>query len=79
MKGGYHMAVKTELYDRVWMAKARARAGLTQAAIAKMIGIAAGHYNRIEQGIQTPNVKIGIAIATEINFQFSSARPCGKM
>ena len=62
------MAVKTELYDRVWMAKARARAGLTQAAIAKTIGIAAGHYNRIEQGIQTPNVKIGVAIADALGF-----------
>lgn len=62
------MAKKTELFDRLWLAKARAHAGMTQDAVAKVCDISTGHYNKIEQGIQTPNIKTGIAIADALGF-----------
>ena len=62
------MAQKTELFDRLWMTKSRARAGLSQAAVAATVGITAGHYNKIEQGLLTPNVKLGVKIADALGF-----------
>jgi DNA-binding XRE family transcriptional regulator len=62
------MARKTELYDRLWLEKARARTGMTQEAVATACGISTGHYNKIEQGLQTPSVKIGVTIADVLGF-----------
>ena len=62
------MPVKTELYDRTWLVKARARLGLTQAQAGEASGISAGFYNKIEQGIQVPTVKHAIAISEALNF-----------
>ena len=51
-----------ELYDRTWMSKARALKGLLQVNAAEECGISPGFYNRIEQGVQTPNVRVGLVI-----------------
>ena len=53
-----------ELYDRTWMSKARALNGMLQVDVARECGISPGFYNRIEQGVQTPNVRVGLAICS---------------
>ena len=55
-------AIKTELYDRTWMLKARTLLGLTQLEVAHESGISQGNYNQIEQGLRTPNVRVGLMI-----------------
>jgi transcriptional regulator with XRE-family HTH domain len=57
-----------ELYDRTWLEKARKIAGLRQYEVAENAGISQAFYNRIETGVQTPNVKIGVAIANVLGF-----------
>ena len=54
---------RSEIYDRSWVVKARAMAGLRQIDVATACGISVGNYNKIENGICTPNVKIGLRIA----------------
>lgn len=55
-------APRTELFDRTWMLKARTMMNLRQADVADACRISVGFYNKIEQGMQTPNVKLGIMI-----------------
>ena len=52
-----------ELYDRTWMIKARTLLNLTQYQVAEAVGVSQGFYNKIENGIQLPNVQIGLRIA----------------
>lgn len=54
---------RDEVCDRTWMVKARLLRGLRQEDVANAVGITTGHYNKIENGISTPNVKIGVMIA----------------
>ena len=53
-----------ELYDRTWMSKARAILGMKQIDVARECRISTGFYNRIEQGVQTPNVRVGLTICS---------------
>lgn len=55
-------APRTELYDRTWMVKARVMLGLTQGELARECSISQGFCNKIEQGVQTPNVRVGLMI-----------------
>lgn len=54
---------KSELYDRTWMIKARTLRGLSQYQAAEAIGISQGYYNKIENGIQLPNIRVGLTIS----------------
>ncbi len=56
-------APRTEFYDRSWMTKARLLLGMTQGQIARTVNISQGFYNKIEQGISTPNVHLGMEIS----------------
>ena len=51
-----------ELYDRTWMVKARIMLKLSQAQAAEASGISQGFYNKIENGIQLPNIRVGLQI-----------------
>lgn len=55
---------KVELYDRAWMIKARSILNLSQLEAAEAVGISQGYYNKIENGIQLPNVKVGLKISS---------------
>lgn len=54
------------LYDRTWLEKARRAAGLKQYQVAELAHVSQGFYNRIESGVQIPNVKIGLAITNAV-------------
>lgn len=50
------------VFDRTWLLKARLTAKLRQEDVATAANISVGFYNRIENGVQIPNVIVGIAI-----------------
>lgn len=56
-------AKKQELYDRTWMTKARTILNMAQYQAAEAVGVSQGYYNKIENGIQLPNVRVGLMIA----------------
>ena len=53
---------RMEIFDRTWMLKARLAMNLRQEDIADACKIAVGTYNRIENGLRTPSVKLGLMI-----------------
>lgn len=55
-------APRTEYFDRTWMLKARTILNLRQEDVADACNISVGAYNKIENGLTTPNVKLGIMI-----------------
>ena len=55
-------SAKVDLYDRGWMAKARILCGMNNNQAAEACDISPGFYNRIENGVQLPNVKVGLKI-----------------
>lgn len=54
---------KKELYDRSWMIKARILLNLSQRQAAEEVGVSQGYYSKIENGFQTPDIRIGLTIA----------------
>lgn len=54
---------RVELYDRTWLLKARTIAGLRQIDVAKECDISVAAYNKIENGLTVPNVRLAIKIA----------------
>lgn len=50
------------VYDRTWLVKARLTAQLRQEDVARAANVSVGFYNRIENGVQLPNVVVGVAI-----------------
>ena len=54
--------VRNRLPDRTWMETARRIKGLSQKAVADAAGCSEVYYNRIEKGLQTPKVDIGVRI-----------------
>ena len=55
-----------ELFDRTWLLRARLAAKLSREAVAEACGISVSYYSKIENGIQLPNVRIGILIAKAV-------------
>ena len=54
---------RIRLRDRTWMEMARRVKGLSQKEVAEAAGCSEVYYNRIEKGLQMPNVDIGLRIA----------------
>ena len=54
------------VYDRTWLEKARKMQGLKQYEVAEKAQISAPFYQRIEMGLQLPNVKMGIRITNAL-------------
>lgn len=52
---------------REWLVKARKEKGMTQAAVAKAIGVATVTYNRYEAGARTPSPAVATAIGSALN------------
>lgn len=48
--------------DRTWLEKARRIKGRTQGDVAEVAGCSEAFYNRIEKGLQLPNVDIAVRI-----------------
>ncbi len=42
--------------------EARRRAGLTQAQVAKIVGVTASYYGMIEQGVRTPRLSLALTL-----------------
>lgn len=54
--------VRKIVRDRTWLEKARRVSGKTQKEVADAAGCSETYYNRIEKGLQMPNVDIGLRI-----------------
>ncbi len=48
--------------DRSWLEKARRLKGKTQGEVAEVAGCSEVFYNRIEKGLQLPNVDLAVRI-----------------
>lgn len=57
--------------DRRWLFELRRKRGLTQAQVAKSVGITTAYYNRIEFGVYTPRVDIAFRISRAIGFDYN--------
>lgn len=55
--------VRKIVRDRTWLEKARRVSGKTQKEVADAAGCSETYYNRIEKGLQMPNVDMGLKIA----------------
>lgn len=53
---------RMRLRDRTWLEKARRLKGRTQDEVAEAAGCSVTFYNRIERGLQMPNVDIALRI-----------------
>lgn len=53
---------RVRLPDRTWMETARRLKGFSQKEVADAAGCSEVYYNRIEKGLQTPKVDIGLRI-----------------
>ncbi|NLY11817.1 MAG: helix-turn-helix transcriptional regulator [Firmicutes bacterium] len=47
--------------------KARMRSKLTQAEVAKAVGISRSHYTLIENGKRNPSLEVALRIANKVN------------
>lgn len=54
--------MRTTMYDRTWLEKARLMKGATQESVAQASGITTAYYNRIEKGLYVPRVTTGLKI-----------------
>ena len=54
---------RIRLRDRTWLEKARRLKGFSQLEVAEAAGCSEVFYNRIEKGLQLPNIDIGLRIA----------------
>jgi DNA-binding XRE family transcriptional regulator len=69
-KGEFTMAtseVRKIVRDRTWLEKARRVSNKTQKEVADAAGCSETFYNRIEKGLQMPNVDIALRIADFLN------------
>lgn len=57
---------RNTIMDRTWMERARRERGFTQAQVAEAAKITTAAYNRIENGLFTPNVVTGLLICEKI-------------
>lgn len=55
--------VRKIVRDRTWLEKARRVSGKTQKEVADAAGCSETYYNRIEKGLQMPNIDMGLKIA----------------
>lgn len=53
---------RNRVRDRSWLEKARRLKGKTQGDVAEVAGCSEVFYNRIEKGLQLPNVDIAVRI-----------------
>lgn len=53
---------RMRMRDRTWMEKARRLKEITQEEVAEAAGCSLVYYNRIERGLQVPNVDIALRI-----------------
>lgn len=53
---------RSRLRDRTWLEKARRLKGRSQKEVAEAAGCSEVFYNRIEKGLQIPNVVMGLRI-----------------
>ncbi len=54
--------MRTTVYDRTWLEKARKQKGVTQESVEQASGITTAYYNRIEKGVYMPRVDTGLKI-----------------
>lgn len=56
----------TPIKDRTWMEAARRAKGFTQAEVAQAANVSTPYYNRVENGLDTPSIVIGLLICKKI-------------
>ena len=56
-------------YDRTWMERARLAKGFTESHMARVADTSASNYHRVEKGLQTPDVRRGLAICRELDLK----------
>ena len=54
--------IRKRVRDRSWLEKARRLKGRTQGEVAEVAGCSEVFYNRIEKGLQLPNVELAVRI-----------------
>lgn len=54
--------IRKRVRDRSWLEKARRLKGKTQGEVAEVAGCSEVFYNRIEKGLQLPNVDLAVRI-----------------
>ncbi len=72
---------QNQIMDRTWLERARREKGLTQEQVAQAARITTAGYNRIEKGLFTPGIVIGMLICDKVGCsprQFLTERPVGK-
>lgn len=71
---------RNQVMDRTWLERARREKGFTQEQVAEAAKITTAGYNRIEKGLYTPGVVVGLLICDKLGCsprQFLTERPIG--